>query len=127
MGYLKGKVGFSDTGTKTSSSDGLPACKHSFKGLNCCGGARAGSRGAGPGRGVGAGPGAGRGGVTMQIVYVDKPFYLAFFPLLLLEGIRQTLYGNKVSLPPGYKPSCCPCLSLSEGIMRIVSKCLIYF
>lgn len=67
LGYLKGKVGFSDTGTKTSSSDGLPACKHSFKGLNCCGGARAGSRGAGPGRGVGAGPGAGSGALLCKL------------------------------------------------------------
>ena len=33
-----GKVGFSDKGTKISSSDGLPARKHSFKGLNCLGG-----------------------------------------------------------------------------------------
>ena len=88
MGYLKGKVGFSDIGTKISSSDGLPARKHSFKGLNCCGGA-------------GAGGWRVNGGVTVQIVYVDVPFYLAFFPLLWLEGISQTLYCNKVSLPPG--------------------------
>ena len=88
MGYLKGKVGFSDIGTKISSSDGLPARKHSFKGLNCHGGA-------------GAGGWGGSGGVTVQIVYVDVPFYLAFFLLQWLEGIRQTFYHNKVSLPPG--------------------------